>query len=195
MAEVIRLQEAIVDKFVSETCLTDITCHGEASDIDPAESRIGIGSRGSNTHPEMPFIGVEIVDTNPLVRDDPATNWYHSLVFVFCTANDELTAREIAGLVSSLLSRRPAGESRGWFYDFSNDCIFSRDTLWVSNLRFGREGQNKFNHETDQWLEVVEFSVKWSDCPCNGFVCEPPVKEVCEYEDSEEWLYEDDCNC
>jgi hypothetical protein len=189
---VLCLKNAIQKVLEGNQCLVDWTCHGEV-DIRLGEPRISIAERGPDTLGQLPYIGIEIADTVSLTPDHPISGCYNSLIFIFVVGRSQKETNIIADEVHSMFTSKPIDSSQKWFLDFSDDCIINKFTKFVSRLRFGREGINKFDPDVESWVEAIEARVIWCDCPCSGMRCEDEP-EVCPIEtpDLDDEL---DCDC
>lgn len=175
MLNVTYLKTALQKALEDNQALVDLTKHGDI-DIRTGQERITIAERGPNTAAIYPYIGYEVIDTEPLAKDDPTTGYYWSLVFIFVVAETSPRTTHIADHVHSMFTKRPNDQPRTWYYDLSSDCITNHYTKFISRVRFGREGQNVFNHENSSWMEAIEIKVWWSDRGCqedNEGCCTP----------------------
>ena len=162
----IAIQQALVDNLAS------IVEHG-TTDILTGQTKLSIGEVGPTAPGVVPFIGYDVLDTVPLAADDPTLRSYISIVFIKVAGGTSVQATYIADKVSNLFTQRPC-DNRRWFFDISNNCCYNTFTKFISRLRFGRQGQNTYDHETNTWEEAVEVKFWWSDSGCDGCTTQAP---------------------
>lgn len=189
MSKVIHLQTAIQKALENDPTLSGVVSHGQ-TDTRTGQPRLAIVERGSNTAKVFPSINFDVIDTEPITKDQPTLGYYDSLVFIYATDPSQPRAKHIADLIHGFLTDIPDGEDPEWFRDFSDECIQNTYTKFISRLRFGREGQNYFDDETDLFYEAVELRIFWRDRGCEGN-CEDYVDETAELVVSD--LEECDC--
>jgi hypothetical protein len=170
MPDVTSLKIAIQQALTAD--LSTIVGNGNI-DILTGLPQINIGEAAPTAPGIIPFIGYDVLDTVPLAPDDPTLRNYISIVLIKVAGRSSVEATYLADKVSNLFTHKPC-DNRCWYYDISNNCCFNTFTKFVSRLRFGRQGQNTYDHETNTWDEAVEVKFWWADLGCDGCTTLPP---------------------
>lgn len=164
-----------IEKALVNTDLATMVGHG-TPDLRTGETVIAISERSPSVAAVTPYIGYKVIDTEPMAQDDPTLRHYESLVFIYVVSGSSATTTRLADYVQSLFTDAPCNHVGRWYYDISDNCIVNKFTKFISRLRFGREGQNFFNNDTNTWAEAVEIRIWWTDVGCAGCTTLPPVE-------------------
>lgn len=164
-----------IEKSLLATDLPVMIGHGEL-DTSTGQPTIKIAERGPTSPGVTPYVGYEVVDTDPIAEDDPTLGYYNTLVFIFVVGRTSPETTRIADYVHSLFTDKPCGYVGRWYFDISDNCVVNKFTKFISRLRFGREGQNVYNHETNTWMEAIQVRFCWTDQGCQGCTTPPPIQ-------------------
>jgi hypothetical protein len=194
---ILNFGRALQNALLSDQCLLDLSCHGQVLNSSRGFTHIGIAERGPNIASVTPFIGWEVVDTEPLLADIDTSGWYMSKVFIFVVETDSFRSTRLADAVQNFFTNQPAdyNQFKRWFRDISDGCILNRCTSFVSRLRFGRQGQNTTDMNQNVWINAVELDFIWTDraaCLC-GTECEEPTIDDCPQDTND--IETGDCSC
>lgn len=156
-----KLTLAIVDKLRTDTGaggLVELTHHDASS---PAKYRILRDQ--PPTKGKLPFLGVAIYQSTPLMDDGPS-QVETARVYFHCYSTSDLTAITIADRLENLLHAKAEQLSltNVGHYDFSSSDISNRQTRWKSR------DVPDFDDETDVWHVLVEADVIWIAEPCGS---------------------------
>lgn len=121
-----------------------------------------IGRKSPTVKGRLPFVGVHILTTIPLLPSD-VPQLQNSMVDFYCSANTELTAIRLADRIEYLLHAESYGANTGYL-DFSDEYIDVRSTRF--KLRRGTDHDEK----TDVWEDLVRARVIWVQRPCSSFL-------------------------
>lgn len=181
---------ALQKKLEDDPQLRSLTNHGDY-DTNTDETRIGIGEYGPNTTGYAPFVGWNILTSDPLIGGEGPTHWYKTVVWIFADTHDQLQTTVLADAIQKVFTHVPEGEcNRKWYCNISDDSVFNRHTYFSGRRKFGSEGVSKLNTDGDIFEEAVEVVFVWRDFPCEGIACDDPDTTVCPLEDTE---YDNNC--
>ena len=176
MSNVLSLKDALYQKLISETCLTDDLDSFEV-DIRTGEENITIGEATPNTINQHPFLGFSIPKTEPITKYD-SSGCYMSKVMFHVVTCDSAKTTKIADTLQQLLSVRPVEALSNWFYDVSNSCLHCKFSRFISRMPLS---PRRFDDNTDVFTEILESSFIWTYCPCSGKTSDNTVDEtVCD---------------
>lgn len=190
MGSLSNLKESIRETFLENTCIVDFLCEGQV-DLLTGESTIAIAETTPETVGTVPFLGYSISKNVPLTKDDPTLGYYKSNVILTAVAQTSPAVTYIGDLVCGFLNNRPLGESRKWYRDFSNNCVYCTYSQYLNRYSL-RPRRN--DDETDVYTELIEFMLIWRDCPCSNIRCDEPP-EICPIDQGSNDYDIEDCEC
>lgn len=140
-------------------------------EIDPwtAQQRIQVAETSPNTPAESEFVGIEILNTRPLVPDSN-TFWYESDVMISVDTHDSLRTTQIMDVIMSIFTIPPADfdkPAHAFCCDLSNECVRTRKVRFVERPKMSRQGSNVYDAETNNWQEIMYIEVIWSPRGCD----------------------------
>ena len=158
-----KLYKAIVEKLRTDTgsgSLVELSGHDATS-----ANGYAIGRSKPNVAERLPYLGVKILQSLPLVEGGSVTHVQRARISFLCSAESELTAIRLADRIEKLLhwkveddaARKPATG----YYDFSNTDISTRSVRFKS-----RTPEPDFDEDSDVWTDAVEADVIWVSQPC-----------------------------
>lgn len=156
MAGQAQLVLGIINKLRSDTgagSLVELTNHDSSS---PSGYRI-MRDRPP-TKGKVPFLGIRIQQSVPLMEDGPS-QVEQARVYFSCYSTNDLTAIKIADRLEELLHDTLSSTNRG-YYDFSTSDISNRQTRWKNR------DVPDFDDDTDVWTVLVEADLIWVGSPC-----------------------------
>lgn len=177
MLNTCHLKHAITQKLCDHECLNFILQdHGE---IDPwtAQPRIQVAETSPNTIGESEFVGVELLNTKPLVPDS-ITHWYMSDVLISVDSKESLRSTQIMDAIQCIFTIAPPDYDKPahtYCCDLSNECITTRKVRFVERPRVGRQGSNTYDAVTNNWQELMFLEIIWSPIGCD---CEKECDET-----------------
>lgn len=181
---------ALQKKLEAAPKLVAITNHGDYS-IQRDEKKIGIGKYQPNVTGILPFVGWNIITSDPLIAGEGAMHWHKTTAWIFAVTHDQLKTSMLADAIMSELTNVPEGEChRKWFFDISDDSVFNRHTTYTGRRKFGSAGTGTLNIDGDFFEEAIEAMFVWRDFPCEGMALDSPDITECPLEDTE---YDNDC--
>ena len=113
---VCNLQAALVQRLMQEDCLNYLLndCSTElAIDYATGLPSINIAEASPETVSTLPYIGVEILNTRPLVKDS-ITQYYYSEIMIYAASNKSINARRLMDELMCLFTICPE--------DFEKPC-------------------------------------------------------------------------
>ena len=137
-----------------------------------------------------PFLGVDVMETAPLLPGDARIHLFRSIVWVHCIARQQCVADKIGDRVQYLLTT-PEDDACNGFYDFTNQHIKVQNTEFRERFN-GPELKTGFTDTTDVYTSMVEFSIIWTDVPCNDCIEEPSCLDGLDDTPDEPEICEDD---
>lgn len=142
-------------KQIAETLRLDATLvalvEHTSSDIRIARDRPPIKAK-------LPFLGIRVFESNPLVSGD-VTHFQIARIHFKAYGLNETNIIDIADRLDLLLQPERSGASNA-YYDFSGGSISTRSTRWKTR------GLRDFDDETDVWNEIVEADIVWVPQAC-----------------------------
>lgn len=161
-------------------CLTSLLQVNGSIDPWTAQPRIQVAETSPETIGESPYIGVEILNTSPLVRDS-MTNWFRSDVMISVDTHQSLRSTQIMDNIQCIFIypdenfQKPA---HTYCCDISDGCIKGHFTQDWTRPRVGRQGSNTYSAMHNMWEELMILEAIWSPCPCDPD-CEQEVINFC----------------
>ena len=77
-----RLQEAVVEKFSSDSVLVELTCDGQTDDVG-AIHHIGMVLNEAGMKDRLPFVGFQVVTSDPLILNEGRAKIERSIVMAY----------------------------------------------------------------------------------------------------------------
>ena len=195
MSKICDLGDALNNALISDECIADLACSGEI-DLVTGEPRISIGERGPDIICRPPYVGWQLLTTEPISPDADTSGWYRTQVAIFAIDHrGSVYATRLADAIQCFFTKKPQDHDlyKKWFRDISNNCILNRCTRFVRTLPLGRRNQNAFDFEKDTWSSVLEIQIIWSSCnPCSDEPCEQIELEDCDINNDDD--SEKSCN-
>ena len=187
MSSLVNFKDALQIKLIEDNDLLEAL--GDAVvDIRTGQKNITIAEVSPNTADQVPFLGYSVPKTKPITKDDTSGCFVSTVIFHIVTTTSEKTTY-IADRVQLLITQRPLGETQKWFFDVTNECIFSKYSKFVGRYPLS---PRRFNNETDVFTELIETEFIWCYCPCAEVTCNNPIPEDCELIID---AYDIDCEC
>lgn len=184
-----RLKEALVEKFSSDVQLIAMTNEGVLDSVGN-QQHIGMMLYEPGLKDRTPFLGVEVMETGPLIPGDSRTHIFRSVIWVYSISRQQCISDKINDRVQYLLTTPEDNPCNG-FYDFTNDHIKVHNTEFRERFN-GPELKTGFVDTTDTYTSIIEFSIIWTDVPCNDCIEEPDCLDGSDDSPDEPEICEDD---
>lgn len=144
------LVKQIAETLRLDATLVALVSHA-ATDIRIARDRPPIKAK-------LPFLGIRVFESNPLVDGD-VTHFQTARIHFKAYGTDEIDVIDIADRLDLLLQPERSSASNA-YYDFSGGNISTRSTRWKSR------GLRDFDDEIDVWNEIIEADIVWVPQAC-----------------------------
>lgn len=161
----------MMNECLSDLLACDLGGVGGGSNIDPwtQQPRIQVAETSPATIGESPFIGIEILNTKPLVPDS-ITHWYESDILISVGSYGSVRSTQIMDAIQSILTIAPADYEKPFHTfccDLSDECITTKKVRFTERPRIGRQGSNTYDAEKNMWEEIMFLEIIWSPKPCD----------------------------